>query len=66
MSLSAWTVFVATEIVLCLTPGPAVLFVLSHGLRQGGRASLWANGGILAGNTFYYLVSAVGVGALLL
>jgi homoserine/homoserine lactone efflux protein len=66
MSVNTWLVFVATEFVLCLTPGPAVLFVLSYGLRRGARASLWANGGILAGNTFYYVVSAVGMGAILL
>jgi len=66
MNLNAWLVFVVTEFLLCLTPGPAVLFVTSHGLSQGGRASLWANAGILAGNTFYYVLSAVGVGAILL
>jgi homoserine/homoserine lactone efflux protein len=66
MSISVWLVFVVTDVVLCLTPGPAVLFVLSHGLSRGGRASLWANGGILAGNAFYFVLSAVGVGAVLL
>jgi threonine/homoserine/homoserine lactone efflux protein len=35
-------------------------------LSRGGAASLWANAGILAGNTFYFLLSAFGLGAMLL
>jgi len=66
VSFKIWLFFSGTEALLCLTPGPAVLFVLSHGLAQGGRASLWANAGILTGNTFYFLLSALGLGAVLL
>lgn len=66
MSVNTWLFFAGTEALLCLTPGPAVLFVLSHGLAQGGRASLWANAGILTGNAFYFLLSALGLGAVLL
>ena len=66
MSLEAWLAFVALDVVLCLTPGPAVLFVVSSGLARGGRAALWANAGILSGNSFYFALSALGVGALLL
>lgn len=66
MSLNSWLFFSGTEALLCVTPGPAVLFVLSYGLAQGGRASLWANAGILAGNAFYFVLSALGLGAVLL
>ena len=38
---------------------------MSSGLAHGGRAALWANAGILTGNTFYFALSALGVGALL-
>ena len=65
MSLEVWLLFAVTETVLCLTPGPAVLFVVSSGLVRGGRAALWANAGILSGNAFYFLLSALGVGAIL-
>jgi threonine/homoserine/homoserine lactone efflux protein len=65
MSWHTWTLFMATEIVLCLIPGPAVLFVVSQGLRFGGRGSLWANAGILCANSFYFLLSAIGLGAVL-
>jgi homoserine/homoserine lactone efflux protein len=66
MNLSTWLFFSGTEALLCLTPGPAVLFVLSYGLARGGRASLWANAGILTANTFYFVLSALGLGAVLL
>jgi homoserine/homoserine lactone efflux protein len=66
LSLRIWLLFVVTEAVMCLTPGPAVLFVVSCGLTQGGRAALWANAGILSGNTLYFVISAFGLGAVLL
>ena len=66
MTWQTWALFMATEIVLCLTPGPAVLFVVSQGLRYGARRSLWANLGILSGNAMYFVLSALGLGTLLL
>ena len=66
MSWHVWLLFAVTEVFLCLSPGPAVLFVISNGLSRGGGASLWANAGILTGNTFYFLLSSFGLGAMLL
>jgi homoserine/homoserine lactone efflux protein len=61
-----WSLFFLTETALCLTPGPAVLFVLSQGLGGGAAASIRANLGILTGNALYFLLSATGLGAVLL
>src|SRR5579883_583371 len=66
MTWTTWWLFAASEVVLCLTPGPAVLFVLSSALRAGARKSIASNAGILAANTVYFLISATGVGALLI
>ncbi|HSU16978.1 LysE family translocator [Longimicrobium sp.] len=66
MTWQRWGAFVVMEIVLSLTPGPAVLFVVAQGLRHGAARSLWANLGILSGNAFYFALSATGLGALLL
>jgi homoserine/homoserine lactone efflux protein len=66
MTWSTWALFALTEGALCLVPGPAVLLVIAQGLARGGRASVWANLGILTGNTIYFALSAIGLGAVLL
>ena len=66
MSLEAWGLFVLTETVLCLTPGPAVLFVVSHALSRGVASSVAGANGILTANVLYFALSATGFGAVLL
>jgi homoserine/homoserine lactone efflux protein len=66
MTWTTWWIFVCMETVLCLTPGPAVLFVLSSALKSGARKSIASNAGILAANSVYFALSATGIGALLL
>jgi len=66
MSLEAWLLFVVTETVLCLSPGPAVLLVLSVSLTRGCSPGLQASAGILVANAFYFLLSATSLGAILL
>lgn len=65
MSIEAWAAFCVTEAVLCFTPGPAVLLVVSIALGRGFRPSIGAAFGILAGNTLYFALSATGVAAAL-
>jgi homoserine/homoserine lactone efflux protein len=65
MTWETWALFVITETVLCLTPGPAVLCVLSQGLARGAAKSLRAAFGILAANALYFIVSATGLGVVL-
>ena len=66
MSLQTWLLFCATETVLCFTPGPAVLLVVSSSLTAGARAGIRASLGILAANGVYFALSATSLGALLL
>jgi homoserine/homoserine lactone efflux protein len=63
--LELWLAFCATEAVLCFTPGPAVLLVVSSAMARGARAGLAAALGILAGNTFYFALSATGIAAVI-
>lgn len=66
MSVETWIAFAMLEAVLCLVPGPAVLFVMGQGLVQGPRPAVAASLGILSANTLYFAISATGLGALLL
>lgn len=61
----ALLLFAITELVLSLSPGPAVLLVMSQSLRGGGRAGIAAALGIALVNIFYFILSAIGLGAAL-
>lgn len=66
MSWQTWWLFLATETALSVSPGPAVLLVVSQGLRHGGRRSVFSSCGILSANAVYFAVSAAGLGAVIL
>ena len=66
MTLQTWLLFCVTETVLCFIPGPAVLLVLATALRRGFAPAVVAAAGILAGNTFYFVLSATGIAAVIL
>jgi threonine/homoserine/homoserine lactone efflux protein len=66
MSLRLLLVFAVTEFLLCLTPGPAVLFVVSQAVKNGFKSSLKGAAGILTANALYFALSALGLGALLM
>jgi homoserine/homoserine lactone efflux protein len=66
MTTERFLAFCALELVLCLTPGPAVLFVISTGLARGVRAGIAGAAGIVAGNTLYFALSGLGVAAIIM
>src|SRR2546430_7234191 len=65
MNWKIWLLFVMTEAVLSVTPGPAVLYVLSQGIRRGPGKSVWASWGILSANALYFTLSATSLGAVI-
>jgi homoserine/homoserine lactone efflux protein len=65
MRWEIWLWFVVTEAVLSMTPGPAVLYVLSQAIQRGPTRSVWASWGILSANAMYFILSATSLGAVI-
>ncbi|WP_164001578.1 LysE family translocator [Pyxidicoccus caerfyrddinensis] len=65
MDLTLWATFAVTMFVLSITPGPAVLLVISQAMSRGFRAGMGAALGVQAGNAVYFFISAAGLGAAL-
>lgn len=66
MPLNQLLLFMAAGLLLNLTPGSDVLFIVSQSLRHGLRAGLVAAWGITAGCFVHIVAAAVGVSALML
>src|SRR6266849_6787095 len=65
MTWQVWLAFVMIEAVLSMTPGPAVLYILSQAIRRGPAKSVWGTWGILSANTLYFALSATSLGAVI-
>ena len=57
--------FLAAALVVNLTPGPDMLFVLGRGAAHGRRAGLLAAAGVFVGCLLHIVLAAVGVSAVL-
>jgi RhtB (resistance to homoserine/threonine) family protein len=57
--------FIAAGWLLNLTPGPDVLYIVTHALRSGAKAGIVAGLGITAGCFIHIFAAALGVSALL-
>ncbi len=65
MPLDQLLLFIAAGVLLNLTPGPDVLYIVSNALRSGARAGMVAALGITAGCFVHIFAAAVGVSALM-
>jgi homoserine/homoserine lactone efflux protein len=65
MTFKTWLLFLAMETALSLSPGPAVFYVVSQGVRGALRRTLPAAAGILTANGFYFALSATSLGAII-
>ena len=66
MDVETLSLFIITETLLSLTPGPAVLLVLGLSVRHGFKVGFGATLGIVATNAVYFTLAAMGVGAMIL
>jgi threonine/homoserine/homoserine lactone efflux protein len=62
---SQWLVFVVASLVLLVTPGPAVLYVVTRSLDQGRRAGLASVAGIGIGTLVHVTAATLGLSAVL-
>ena len=65
MTLESLLLFTLAGLLLNLTPGPDVLYVVSNALRNGARAGVVAALGITAGCFVHIVAATVGLSALL-
>ncbi len=63
--LSTFTIFVVATSVLLLTPGPAVLYIVTRSIDQGRVAGIVSTLGIAVGTLCHVAAAAFGVSALL-
>jgi len=63
--LHSLLLFIAAGLLLNLTPGPDVLYIVTRALRSGSRAGIVAGLGITAGCFVHITAAAVGVSALM-
>ena len=65
LDVSKLPLFFVAAIVLLLTPGPAVLYIVARSVSQGRRAGLVSVLSIETGNSVHVLAAALGLSALL-
>jgi len=63
--LTLWGLFVVASVVLLLTPGPAVLFIVARSVQHGRAAGLVSVVGIHLGTIVHITAAAVGLSALI-
>jgi threonine/homoserine/homoserine lactone efflux protein len=56
--------FMAASLVLAITPGPGVIYIVTRGALHGRRAALASVAGIAAGNLINAAAAAIGLAAL--
>ncbi|MEX3952776.1 LysE family translocator [Paraburkholderia sp. EG287B] len=66
MSLHTYILFVGASFILCLVPGPDMLFLLGRTIAQGRAAGLCAAFGINLGAYIHLLAAITGLSALVL
>ncbi|PWG02935.1 LysE family translocator [Sphingosinicella humi] len=66
MPLELWLAYVALCFLFAATPGPAVLLTAGQAIARGFRAGFGVILGTQLGNLIYFIVSAAGLGAVLI
>jgi threonine/homoserine/homoserine lactone efflux protein len=65
VELHTYLTFVIASIILCLTPGPDVIFILSRSVANGKKAGLYAVFGVIAGSYIHLAAAVLGLSAII-
>jgi threonine/homoserine/homoserine lactone efflux protein len=65
MAFETWLAFLAATAVLCVIPGPTIIFLIGNTLAHGRVHSLWSLLGAALGDLVAILTVSLGVGAVL-
>jgi homoserine/homoserine lactone efflux protein len=65
MALELWLAYLLVSFLFAITPGPAVLLTAGQAISRGFGAGFAVVLGTQAGNLVYFLLSAAGIGAVL-
>ncbi|HXC88300.1 MAG TPA: LysE family transporter, partial [Candidatus Cybelea sp.] len=58
-------VFLAAAVILAVTPGPGIFYVLARSLAGGRREGVHSSMGTFLGGLFHVLAASLGVSAIL-
>lgn len=62
---TAYLLFLGASLVLLLTPGPAVLYIVARSVEQGRMGGLVSVAGVGLGNFAHVIAAAIGVSAII-
>jgi threonine/homoserine/homoserine lactone efflux protein len=62
---TAYLLFLGASLVLLLTPGPAVLYIVARSVEQGRAGGLVSVAGVGLGNLAHVIAAAIGVSAVI-
>lgn len=65
MSFDSYLIFVLASVILCIVPGPDMIFLLGRTLAQGKKAGIIAAVGINVGAYVHLIAAALGISAIL-
>lgn len=63
---SSLTVFILASLLLLVTPGPAVLYIVTRSIDQGRIAGVVSALGIAVGSSIHLVFAAAGISAITL
>jgi threonine/homoserine/homoserine lactone efflux protein len=65
-AVASWSAFVVLAVVMVLTPGPNMMYLVSRSLSQGTRAGLVSLAGVGVGFVGWMLCAVLGISAVLM